>query len=127
VGETITVTGTGFTPNANVHLVLRGGGKTYDLGTFKADGQGSFSAQVKLPAGVLGTHLIVAVSGAPNIQQCPGDPIQIHGPGSTSTPPGGPTSFTGTDIMLILLAAAVLIAAGVIVSRSGKRRHAEHT
>jgi hypothetical protein len=125
VGETITVSGAGFNAHAGVHLVLHT--KSYDLGTFNTNAQGSFSAQVQLPFGVVGTHVILAVSGAPNVDQCPGVTIRIHGPEGTSTSPGGPTSYTGTDILLILLAAAVLIAAGVVVARSGKRRHAEHT
>jgi alpha-L-fucosidase len=124
-GETITVTGHNFTPGANVHLVLHT--VTYDLGTFKADAQGSFTAQVKLPDGVVGQHLVVAVSGAPHVRQCPGETIQIQAPGGTSTGPGGPpgTSFTGTDLLLILLAAAVLLGAGAIFLRSGRRR-SEH-
>lgn len=128
VGETITVSGANFNAHAGVHLVMHS--KSYDLGTFNTDAQGSFSAQVRLPFGVVGTHVIVAVSGAPNIGQCPGVRIQIHGPAATSTGPGGPpTSFTGTDLLLILLAAAVLLAAGVVFNRSGKRRHgtSEHS
>lgn len=125
-GETITVTGHNFTAGADVHLVLRT--KAYDLGTFRADAQGSFTAQVTLPAGVYGQHTVVAVSGARLIAQCPGDPIQIHSPGGESTGPGGPpgTSFTGTDLLLILLAAAVLLGAGAIFLQSGRRRRAEH-
>ena len=125
VGETITVSGTNFNAHSNVHLVLHT--KAHDLGTFTTNAQGSFSAQVQLPFGVLGAHTIVATSGAANIGQCPGLRIQIHAPAATSTSPGGPTSYTGTDILLIVLAAAVLIAAGLIFSRSGKRRNAEHS
>jgi hypothetical protein len=123
-GETITVTGANFTPGAQVHLVMHT--TTYDLGTFKADGQGNFSAQVKLPNGVFGRHLIIAVSGAPHINQCPGDPIQIHGPEGTSNGPGGHhggNSFTGVDILIIVLVAAGLLGAGVALTRGGKRRH----
>jgi hypothetical protein len=120
-GETITVTGTGFTPGAKVHLVMHS--KTYDLGTFTAGAQGGFTAQVTLPNGVFGHHFIIAASGAPHIKQCPGDPIQIQAPGPT-TPPGGDhgTSFTGTDILVIVLIAAGLLAAGVALTRGGKRR-----
>ena len=122
-GETITVTGTNFTPGAHVHLVMHT--TTYDLGTFTANAQGNFSAQVKLPAGVTGRHLIIATSGAPHIQQCPGDPIQIHGPEGSSSGPGGHhgNSNTGVDILIIVLVAAGLLGAGVALTRGGKRRH----
>ncbi|HEX3614071.1 MAG TPA: hypothetical protein VHU88_20450 [Sporichthyaceae bacterium] len=127
-GETITVTGTDFSPGANVHLVMRS--QSYDLGTFKANAQGSFTAQVKLPAGVVGRHLIVAVSGAPHITQCEGDPIQIQPPNGTSTGPNGHhggNSFTGVDILVIVLIAAGLLGAGVALTRGGKRRHGTDT
>src|SRR2546423_1218644 len=57
-GETITVSGTGFTPGAQVHLVMHT--KVYDLGTFTANGQGNFTAQVTLPDNVFGAHVISA-------------------------------------------------------------------
>jgi alpha-L-fucosidase len=119
-GETITVTGTNFTPGARVHLVMHS--KVYDLGTFTANAQGQFSAQVTLPHGVFGRHFIIATSGAPHIKQCEGDPIQIQAP-PPPTPPGHHgTSFTGTDILVILLVAAGLLGAGVALTRGGKRR-----
>ena len=124
IGETITVSGSNFNAHAAVHLVLDT--RSHSLGTFDTNGQGSFSAQVQLPAGVLGTHVIVALSGAPNIGQCPGVTIQIHAPEATSTgPPGGPTSFTGVDILIIVLIAAGLLGAGVALTRGGKRRHGQ--
>jgi hypothetical protein len=122
-GETITVTGANFTPGAQVHLVMHT--TTYDLGTFTANAQGNFSAQVKLPDGVFGRHLVLAVSGAPHIRQCAGDPIQIHGPEGSSTGPGGHhgNSNTGVDVLIIVLVAAGLLGAGVALTRGGKRRH----
>jgi hypothetical protein len=126
-GATITVTGAGFQAGASVHLVLHT--KTFDLGTFKAGANGSFVAHVTLPAGISGQHVIIAISGSASAQQCPGVPIQIQGAGGQSSGPGGPpggTSFTGTDLLMILIAAAVLIGAGVAFNRSGKRRSAEH-
>lgn len=124
-GETITVSGVNFTPHASVHLVLKT--TTYDLATVTADGDGSFSTPVKLPAGVIGTHTIVAVSGA-DTSVCGRPHVVIHiqptAPSSpTGKPPGG-TSFTGVDLLMILLAAAVLLGAGVAFNRSGKNRHA---
>jgi hypothetical protein len=123
-GETITVTGSGFVAGSSVHLTLHT--KVYDLGTFTANAQGSFTAHVQLPAGVYGKHLVIAATGP--AAKCPGDPVQIQSPGGESTGPGGPpgTSFTGTDLAMILIAAAVLIGAGVAFSMSGKRRKAGH-
>jgi len=123
-GETITVTGSGFKPGVQVHLVMHT--VTYDLGTFTADAQGSFTAHVKLPAGVYGKHLII--SAVDDAKKCPADPIQIQSPGGESTGPGGPpgTSFTGTDLLMILVAAGVLLGAGALFLRGGKRRSAEH-
>lgn len=132
-GERITVSGVDFTPNATVHLVLHS--KTYNLATVTANGQGEFTTQVTLPSGVVGRHEIVAVSGFPQVQGCPPRPIvviYIHAPEGTSAghnPGSGGTSFTGVDVLLILIAAALLIAAGVALNRGGRRRHsaADHT
>lgn len=123
VGETITVTGSGFTPGANVHLVMHT--KVYDLGTFKADSHGNFTAQVNLPDGVTGAHVIVATSGAAHVNRCPGVRIHIHAPAGTSAGPPGHhgTSFTGVDVLIIVLIAAGLLGAGVALTRGGKRRH----
>jgi hypothetical protein len=78
-----------------------------------------------MPDGVFGRHLIIAVSGAPHIKQCEGDPVQIHGPEGSSTGPGGHhgNSNTGVDVLIIVLIAAGLLGAGVALTRSGKRRH----
>jgi alpha-L-fucosidase len=123
-GETITVTGSGFAPGSSVHLTLHT--KVYDLGTFTANAQGSFTAHVTLPAGVYGKHFVIGTTAF--TKDCPGDPVQIQSPGGESTGPGGPpgTSFTGTDLMMILVAAGVLIGAGALFMRGGKRRTAEH-
>ena len=128
VGAKVTVTGANFVPNHQVKLVLKT--KTYFLVSLTTDASGAFSVQVQLPAGVTGQHRILAIGGSPNGNGCPSNPVQIinvHGPGSptatsTATPSGGPPAFTGVDIAALLAAAAVLIAAGVLFARSGKRR-----
>lgn len=131
-GEEITVSGANFIPDAGVHLVLRPG--DYDLKTVVADASGSFTAQVKLPNGVFGTHRIVATTGAPKSATCPSDPfviihIQKHGAAGSSAGPGGNgggTAFTGVDVLLLVLAGAVLLGAGVALTRGGKRKHSGH-
>jgi hypothetical protein len=123
VGETITVTGADFTAGAQVHLVMHS--KVFDLGTFKADAQGEFTAQVTLPEGVTGSHVISATSGAPHISQCAGVHVHIHAPAGTSAGPPGHhgTSFTGVDILVIVLIAVGLLGVGAALTRGGKHRH----
>jgi hexosaminidase len=126
-GEEITVSGTNFLPNADVRLELHS--KTYVLKTVTTDSSGSFSTQVKLPNGVVGTHQIVAASGAPST--CPTPTVTLHiqkhgTEGSSAPPPGHGTSFTGVDVLLIVIAAALLIGAGIALTRGGKRKHTGH-
>jgi hypothetical protein len=118
VGGTITVSGTGFTAHAVVKLELHS--KVYDLGSATVQADGTFSVSVKLPDGVTGHHLIVAVGGGP---RCPVDPVGIDIRSSLGT--GGTTASTGTNVALLLLAAAVLVLLGVVVNdrASSRRRH----
>lgn len=131
VGATITVTGKNFTANASVHLVLRKAGTATDgtdLTTVTADGNGSFSTHVTMPGGSNeGSYLLLAMSGAPGISDCPADPVQtlsLNAPGNGSpndTP--GSTAFTGANIAILLIAAAALVGAGVMLNgRSRTRR-----
>jgi hypothetical protein len=71
---------------------------------------------------VVGDHLLQA---NPHTAPCPASAmlhIQAAGTSGQSGQHGG-TSFTGVDVLLLLLAAAVLIAIGVVVNRGGKRRN----
>lgn len=128
-GESIVVSGVDFLANASVQLELQPPGSV--LKTVTSDSSGSFSTSVKLPDGVTGRHRVVATSGAPNSASCPSDPfvilnIQKHGTEGSSASTGGHhgTSFTGVDVLLVLLAAALLIAAGAALTMGGKRKHA---
>jgi hypothetical protein len=131
-GAKITVTGSNFLANTKVKLVLHS--KTYFLVAVTTDANGDFSVQVQLPAGVSpGHHRIIAKGGANGVKNCPADPFQtlsIQGsaqsPTPTSTGSSGPTAFTGVDIAALLGAAALLVAAGVLFARSGRRR-SSHT
>ena len=132
VGEAITVSGVNFNPNASVRLALHmtASGKVYDLKTVTTDNTGSFTTTVKLPDGVSGRGQIVAATGAPDIPGCPPDPfvtihIQGHGVAGSSAGPTGPggTSFTGVDVLLIVLAALVLLGIGYALTRAGKSKH----
>jgi hypothetical protein len=132
VGQSIQVSGRNFDPNATIKLELQS--KPWPLGSVKSDARGSFDTSVKLPAGVTGGHLIVAVGGnTVHPSECPADPAQllnIHAAGAGSSNGagngvggnGGGTAFTGVDVLLLVLIAAVLLAAGVALSVSGRRR-----
>lgn len=117
VGETITVTGQNFDPNKSVTVLMHS--KTYVLATVKTDAEGAFSANVKMPAGLTGSHLIT-VKGAQS--GCPADPVRILIGGTPISSPakgpnGGPPAFTGVDVLGLLLAAAALIGLGVLLNR----------
>ncbi len=129
-GEQIAVSGSDFLPAASVRLELRS--RVYVLRTVTTDGTGAFSTTVRLPDGVTGAHDIVAATGAPTSATCPGDPIvAIHiqkrgTEGSSVAPTGHGTAFTGVDLVLILLAAAVLIGVGAVFTRGGKSKQRSH-
>ena len=127
VGAEITVSGVNFNPNASVRLELHS--KIYVLKTVTTDNTGSFTTTVTLPDGVTGRHRIVAATGAPDVAGCPPNPfvtirIQGHGVAGSSAGPGGPggTSFTGVDVLLIVLAAVVLLGVGYALNKTGGKR-----
>jgi hypothetical protein len=117
-GETITVSGAHFVPNASVRLELHT--TVFVLKTVQADASGDFTTTVKLPDGVTGTHTIVAATGVPTSGHCATPTVTITIQGG-SQPPGG-TSFTGVDVLAMVLGAAVLLGVGIALNRSGKRR-----
>lgn len=128
-GESITVTGSNFTANAEIRLELRT--QTFVLGTVTSSATGAFSKDVTLPDGVTGLHTIVAIGGSPSVPGCPANPsvaIEIQAAaGGAVNPPGtggggGGTAFTGVNVLIMLLAAAALIGAGVTFNRRGRRR-----
>ena len=62
-GDSITVTGTGVQPGASVTIVLHSAPVT--LATVKANAQGAFSANVRIPASTpVGAHTVVATATA---------------------------------------------------------------
>jgi hypothetical protein len=123
-GQEITVSGQDFQPNASVRLELHT--TVYVLGTVTTDSSGSFETTVTLPDGVTGTHTIVAATGSLGGSNCPAQPVQvIHiqtGGQSSGGGGNGGTSFTGVDVAAMLIGAAVLIVAGAVFNRGGRRR-----
>ncbi|HEV7205317.1 MAG TPA: hypothetical protein VGN18_11965 [Jatrophihabitans sp.] len=136
VGESITVTGANFKPNRSVRLELDSA--AHPLKTVTSGVDGSFSTQVTLPAGVTGSHSIVAVGGGLTAAGCPVDPAaQLHiqgsgvggvatsgaaaGAGGQSNP--GSTAFTGVNVLLMLIAAGILILLGTMLNRRNVAKH----
>jgi hypothetical protein len=125
-GATITVTGSNFTPGANITLELHT--TTYVLAHVTASASGAFSASVTMPAGVTGAHDIVATGGA-SVPGCPASPVQAidlqagaQATGVAGGGGGGGTAFTGVDVLLLLAVAGGLVAIGVAFNSGGKRR-----
>jgi hypothetical protein len=126
-GGTVTVSGSNFAANAHVTLELHT--TVYVLAHVTASAAGAFTATVTLPAGVVGSHQIVATGGG-SVPGCPAEPsqvlnIQASGTGAGSGGGGGAgggTAFTGVDILLLVAVAAALVGVGFAVNSSGKRR-----
>jgi hypothetical protein len=118
-GDSITVTGSHFVANASVRLELHT--TVVVLKTVQADASGDFTTTVTLPDGVTGTHTIVAATGVPTSGDCatPTITITIQNPGPNG---GGGTSFTGVDVLAMVIGALALLGVGIALTRSGKRR-----
>lgn len=117
-GETITITGQGFAAGQALTLVMHT--TTYVLGHVTTSAAGTFTAQVTLPAGVTGNHVIIAEGSGTD---CPVDPIQILVGTPTSPGSGSPLPFTGVDILTALAIALGLIGVGLLVARGGRRSY----
>jgi hypothetical protein len=133
-GASFTVSGVNFAPNAKIRLELDT--KVDVLATVTSDANGAFATSVKMPAGVLGNHDIVAVGGDTGVAGCPADPAQVlhvgtagagavAGGGSGGSSSGG-TAFTGVDVLGLVGAALALLVGGVLLNRGGKRRRAAY-
>lgn len=124
-GESLTVTGTDFVPGSTLQLTLQS--SPTSLGSVVVNANGGFTATVKLPAGVTGTHEIVA-AGPPT----PRNPNRATAtitirlcPVSAAAPPPsrpGPAAFTGADIAGLIALVVVLLGAGGAFVYIGRRR-----
>jgi hypothetical protein len=118
VGAEITVSGQFFTPGVTLTIELHT--KIYVLATVTVPADGTFSVKVKLPDGVTGNHLIVAVGD--DISRCPVDPIQIFIGGHDKDDSGEGTSMTGVDVAMLLAVALGLLGLGAVLLRTGTRK-----
>jgi len=130
-GESITVTGSGFVAHKVVHLTLTpaadGTGAIKHYGPVTTDAHGKFTLSIVMPLKSTG-HQILTSDSVGTItrngvkETCPADPIQLlinaGGNGGSSQPP----AHTGVDIALLFGVAAILLGAGVLFTRGGKRR-----
>ena len=119
VGETIEASGTAYCPDEDVRLTLAG----KFVGTTHTDQAGDFDPPVKVTQ--TGKLLLcgIGASGLPNDRDCLTLTVTAqHQGGGGNHNPGGGTSFTGVDILLIVLAAVVLLAVGWALLAAGRRK-----
>ncbi|MCW2498003.1 hypothetical protein [Jatrophihabitans sp.] len=126
-GESITVTGKGFVKGAAITLFLYPKANPSDKATvasLHADSTGAFSTSITMPLDAVGNQ-IISVNGSAS---CPADPVQVSvigpAPTSASSGSGQPPAVTGTDIGLMVAVAAILVGAGAVFTRGGRRRRA---
>jgi hypothetical protein len=117
VGETIEASGTAYCPDEDVRLTLAG----RFVGTTHTDRAGDFDPPVKVTQ--TGKLLLcgVGASGLPNDRDCLTLTVQAPGQGGGHHPGGG-TSFTGTDVLVIVVAGSALLGAGGALLVTGRRK-----
>lgn len=143
-GQSVTVTGSGFTPGETVQATVHS--QSIDLGTFTADAEGDVTFEVTLPASLEpGEHLLVltglssghteaiavTVTASPTTSPPAPTvvPVSSKSPQSpaTSTSASSPTTslpFTGLDVGAILRTGLLLLVVGALLVR--RRRSAAH-
>ena len=134
-GETIEVSGQQYEANESVDIYIGGSlgapcnPDDVTLGTFvgtaHTDGSGAFDPPVTVPAGASGTTLLVGIGHSHDKFDYASTFLQIGGtePTGTGTGPHTPAT-TGFDIAILSAAAVVLISAGVLFTRGGRRKAA---
>jgi hypothetical protein len=120
VGETIEASGVAYCPDEDVRITLAG----KFVGTTHTDQAGDFDPPVKVTQ--TGRLLLcgIGASGLPNDRDCLTLTVKANNQGGGGHNPGGGggTSFTGVDILLILLAGLVLLVAGWALIVAGRRK-----
>jgi hypothetical protein len=117
VGETIEASGTVYCPNEDVRITLAGKFIT----TTHTDQAGDFDPPVTVHQTGKLQLCGIGASGLPNDRDCLTLTVKAHNQGGGHHPGGG-TSFTGVDILLIVLAAVVLLGAGWALLAAGRRK-----
>ncbi len=117
-GQTITVSGSGFSANEGVTIILNPGGIV--LGTATTDANGNFSVQVTIPSNLAPGTYSIGLEGNPI-----GD---VSCASFTIVGGGGGVSFTGTSLNVPVWTAlaAILLATGMILLVAARRRQGRH-
>jgi hypothetical protein len=131
-GEKFEASGINYVANEDVKIYIGGSiGSPCDptsysggqfVGTGHTDASGHFDPQVTMPTGLSGSQLLVGVGATGQGYDFSFLTLTVAGTGGTSSGTGQPPAHTGVDIALMLSAAAVLIGAGVVFMRGGRRR-----
>lgn len=121
-GGSITLSGGGFAPNADITITLESDPVT--LERTAADSSGFFEETVKIPSGTPpGTHTLKASGRAEGGgTQVLSTQIVLRAAGGASAVGGGELPFTGTDVTLFTAVAAGLAAIGSALWQTGRRR-----
>lgn len=126
-GESITVSGTGFTAGERVTLELHSSPRVVGSATVRGDG--TFTTHITIPKDMYGRHLLLEAGGHP---ACPVDPITLvinasAALGEQIGPNGGGSGLasTGVQIALLIAIAALALATGVALNRAGRRKRSQ--
>lgn len=131
-GDTVEVSGAHYRPNEAVTIYITGsmtqckpstftGG--IKVGTGHTNASGSFDPAVVVPNGLSGTVTVYGLGASLLPTDYSTQPLNIAGAGGSG---GGtqPPAHTGVDIALMLTAGGLLLGAGVVFTRGGRRRRA---
>ena len=137
-GASFEASGINYVANENVKIYIGGSvgspcnPSTYTggtlVGTGHTDSAGKFDPSITMPTGLSGAQLLVGVGATGQGYDFSYLTLNVAGTGGTSGNSSQPPAHTGVDIALMFSAAAVLIGAGVVFLRGGRRRRiASHT
>jgi hypothetical protein len=114
-GHAVTIKGSGYRPGSVVTVVLPSTGAT--LGTATADTNGAFSLIATLPVGTTGQQMVrvlgVSIENAPSTL----DTSIVVTPSSAQE-----LAFTGANSMELAIAGALLLVAGLAVTRRARKQ-----
>ena len=118
VGDTVVVTGQGFTPNKSASLSFHS--NPVGLGSVAVSGSGTFTKTITVPNVPLGAHEVVATDVASN--DTASAAFTVTGSGSGGT--GGGLANTGVAVLGIASLGLVLLVGGGLMLMAGRRRKA---